>query len=217
MGKKVEPIVSAMGVFMSFINGLVEAVKNLGGTMESIYKLATSEGAETLKKIAEIIVKDNQPKNPFLRLISGNESLIIKALTGKLTIAEAKKTFKSYIDLDFKNWNLNKAGQKTGQIPKTDVYELVADATFVQMFGSLSDNLDKLVMSQSQIIEFCEKYPTWLRQDGYATFFLIKEDGKYFVVSVRVGGVGLSVDVDRFEDDYVWGAERRRRLVVPQL
>jgi len=147
----------------------------------------------------------------ILKLISGPDPL-----DGKATIAEAKGTFKSYIDSDFNNWGLNKPGQATAEMALA-VYEMTANATFSQMFSSLADNLDKLIMSQAQIIWFCEKHPSWLRQDGYGTFFLIKEYGKYFVVLVDVDGDGLRVGVFHLENDGVWSAEDRHRIVAPQL
>lgn len=221
MGKKkdVAPILSAMGVLMSIVTDLVKFVTKLGGTMEAIHRLATPEGAETLEKVAKVIVdgfNKNQVKNNFLRLISSTEELIIEALDGKAIIAEAEKVFKAYISSGFRNCNLNNSGKATEETAVA-VYEMTANATFVQMFGSLADNLDQLVMSQSQIIRFCEKYPDWLRQDGYATFFLIKESGAYFVVYVDVRGDGLRVFVYHLEYDGVWFAEIRRRLVTPQL
>lgn len=216
--KDVAPILSAMGVITSIVTDLVKFVTKLGGTMEAIYRLATPEGAETLEKVAKVITDDFQKaKNAFLKLISGTESLVIEALDGKAIIADAKKVFKAYISSDFRNWNLNNSGKATEETAGA-VYEMTSDATFSQMFNSLADNLDQLVMSQAQIISFCQKYPGWLRQDGYGTFFLIKENGKYFVVRVFVDdAVGLWVRVGPLGRGDVWYAEFRHRLVTPQL
>lgn len=46
-----------------------------------------------------------------------------------------------------------------------DVYELVKDVNYIQLFTSLSSDLDKLVMTQPQIIRFCEKYAIYLACD----------------------------------------------------
>ena len=91
------------------------------------------------------------------------------------------------------------------------------DATFVQIFTELNSDLDKLVMTQAQIIRFCEKHPTWLRQEGCATFFLTKVKGEYFVVFVVVRADGLNVDVYRLEHDNVWNVSYLHRVVAPQL
>lgn len=217
MGKKkdVAPILSAMGVLTSIVTDLVKFVTKFGGTMEAIYRLATPEGAETLEAVAKVIVDGyRKTENAFLKLLFGGENLVIEALNGKAIIAEAKRTFKGHIDPDFRNWKLDNPGKATAATTVA-VYEMTANATFVQMFGSLADNLDKLVMTQAQIIAFCTKHVFWLRQGGYATFFLIKEGGKYFVVHVYVRDDGLRVWVDRLGHDGVWRAEDQHRLVAP--
>jgi len=163
----------------------------------------------------------NLPKS--LKLISGKEKIMIEALDGQATIANAKDTFKSYLDANFENWGLNTSGPAT---PETllDVHEMIEDANFTQIFTGLNTDLDKLVLTQAQIIRFCAKHPTWLRQEGHATFFLIKKDmskpaiaDNLFVVSVHVDSDGLRVSVHRFERARVWDAGYRHRLVVPQL
>jgi len=126
--------------------------------------------------------------------------------------------FPSGIDSDFKNWNLNNAGagQATGET-LMDVHEMVADGTFTQIFTAITPDLEKIVMSQHQVIRFCEKYLAWLRQEGYGTFFLIKENGEYFVVNVDVHSVGLYACVGRLGIGDVWRGGSRLRVVAPQL
>ena len=153
--------------------------------------------------------------NAILRLISKGETIVIDACDGSETLVSAKDVFNSDIDGDFKNLDTNKPGIATKE-QAVDVHELVKDATFAQMFGSLGTDLDKLCLTQSQIKNFCKKHPEWLRQNGYATFFLFKVKGQFFVADVRVLSDGLVVDVPRFEHDYVWCAEYSHRLVVPQ-
>ncbi len=142
--------------------------------------------------------------------------IMIEALDGKAYISNAKNTFKSGIGSNLKNWKLDQKGNATEET-LLDIHEIVEDARFSQIFSSINPDLDKLVMTQSQIIRFCEKHPTLLRQEGYATFFLIKENDEYFVVRVYVYSDGLRVYVDRFEDDSVWLGVSRRRVVSPQL
>jgi hypothetical protein len=211
MDNKVKPIISAT----SLINALVEAVEKIGGSIEAIYRLATPEGAETLKRISEIIVKGNQSDNPFSRLISGSEKLTIEALSGKEIVVKAEKTF-SLIGPNFRIFGLDKLGKATKET-EVVVREITADATFAQMFDSLPGGKEKQAISQNQFLRFLKKYRRWLCLDGSATLFLIEEEGRYFVVDVYVRDDGLDVDVRRFEYDYVWSAEYRHRLVVRQL
>lgn len=155
-------------------------------------------------------------ENKILRLLSSGKSIIIDACDGKLTLANAKEVFKSGIDSDFENWGLNQPTSATEQTV-AQVSEMIKDANFAQIFGSLGGNLDSLCLTQHQIIKFCEKHPTWLRQESYATFFLTKAGDEYFVVSVDVRSGGPEVRVYRLEDGGVWRAVYRRRVVSPQL
>lgn len=164
----------------------------------------------------EALMGKQPEKALILKLLSGAETLMLDALDGKETLATAKETFPSGIDGDFKNWGTNKAGIATKE-QAVDVHELVQNATFAQMFGSLGTDLDKLCLTQSQIKNFCKKHPNWLRKDGYATFFLFKVDEQFFVAHVFVDSGGLFVDVRRFGDGFVWHAGYSHRLVVPQL
>lgn len=158
----------------------------------------------------------SKKENSTTLLFSKGESIIIDACKGKETLADAKDVFKSGINSDFKNWNTNKPSKNTEETA-VQVHEIVKDSTFVQMFGSLGTDLDKLCLTQSQIKNFCKKHSNWLRTDGYATFFLFKVDNQFFVADVYVRSDGLVVYVRRFEDNNVWVADRAYRVVFPQL
>jgi hypothetical protein len=155
-------------------------------------------------------------KSEILKRLYSDDTITISAVDGSKTIFNSEDVFKSWIDSDFKDWDLNKPDQKTPEI-KTQVYEMAENANYSQMFNSLSSDLDSLCLTQNQIIRFCEKYPSHLRQDGNATFFLFKENGEYFVAYVSVNSGGLGVNVRRFGDDCVWDAEYAHRVVGPQL
>lgn len=154
--------------------------------------------------------------NSILRLLSKGESLLIDAVNGKETLAQAKDVFLSSIDSDLKKLGTDQPGAATEETP-VQVYEMAQDATFAQMFGSLGADLDKLCLTQHQIKNFCKELPNWLRSDGHATFFLFKVEDQYFVADVYVYGAGLSVRVYDFEFDYVRLALNLHRVVVPQL
>jgi len=215
--KEIAAIVSAMGVFMAIISSLVELVKKFGGSMENLYELATPKGKEKLEAIARIIVDEiKEMKSEFLKLISGNESLELDAADGKEILADAKDVF-AYIDSDFKGWRADEKGLATEKT-LVDVYEMRDDATFAQMFGSLNIDVRKLCFTQAQIKGFVKKYRDWLRTDGNATFFLFVSNGEVFVANVYFDSDDkLKVNVYRLEDDDVWNAENRHRVVVPQL
>jgi len=194
---------------------IANAVKKTNAGSDKVQELISKPGV-IFNFFEDLLAEKAEQKSSILRLISGNEQIMIEASDGKATIANAKNTFKSFIDADFKNWGLNTSGSATPEM-LLDVHEITENANFAQIFTGLNSDLDKLVMTQAQIIRFCEKHPTWLRQGGYSTFFLIKENNEYFVVHVYVHSGGLHVDVSRFENGIVWGAGYLHRLVAPQL
>ena len=155
-------------------------------------------------------------KSEILKRLYSDEVITIYAVDGSKTIFNSEDVFKSWIDSAFKDWGLNKPDQKTPEI-KTQVYEMAKDADYSQIFGLLNDDLDKLCLTQHQIVEFCVNNQKYLRGDGWGNFFLFKVDGKYYVACVAVSPDGLCVDVYRFEDNFVWYAEFAFRVVVPQL
>jgi len=202
----------------SIINkALASIVKKTNADSDEVQAVIGKPGV--IFKLVESLFEENKTskENPSItQLISSNEKLMIEALDGKTHIAGAKNVFKSYIDSDFKNFGLNQPGLATAET-LVDVSEIVENATFTQIFTSITTDLDKLVLTQNQIIRFCEKHPTWLRQDGYGTFFLIKENNEYFVVSVYVYSDGLRVIVLRLVSFIVWFGVYRHRVVSPQL
>lgn len=160
-----------------------------------------------------------QVPNQFLRLLSGGKNLVLEALDGKSIITK-NKVLRPWVESGlskFERWGLSNAGKATKMV-KVDVYEIVGDVMFPQIFLSNNafNSLDNVCMTQSQIIKFCEKYPSWLRQDEHATFFLIKENDEYFVVYVYVKTTGLFADVYRFWHGSTWFGEFRPRAVIPQ-
>jgi len=216
--KEVEAIVSGMGVFVAIISSLVELVKKLGGSIEMIYRLATPEGSKTLEAIARIVVSGAaKAQSQFLKLISGGVSLTVDAVDGTEILADAKDVFSGGIDSDFINWEADEPDRSTVETP-VDVYEMTQDATFSQMFGDLSSDVRRLCLTQHQIKNFVKKHRSWLRTEGYATFFLFESKGHFFVADVSfLSNDVLNVSVNRFERSDVWRAGNRHRLVVPRL
>ena len=211
---------------LGLITATIERVRNEQSLFNSALKKLVNSSEEELddflKRKIDIKIKDG-----ILRLISGDQNLILKALDGSRLIYQAKKTFKSFIDSDFINWGLNKSGIATLEIP-VKVDEIIGDGTFMNIFSSLPGTWNQKWLSQNQIIEFCETLPHWLRQERNATMFLCKIDenkpinenkpqDNLVVVYVSVSSDGLDVYVHRLEYDYVWGGGYRPRVVSPQL
>lgn len=189
--------------------------KKIGPSSSGAQKLIDKPGI-IYKCVENLFSESVVVERSILKIISAGDKIIIESSDGKLLISKAKKTFNSWIDPCFNDWKLNEPGVIT---PETllDIYEVSNNVTFLQMFSDLSSDLDKLVMTQSQIILFCEKYPNWLRSDGCATFFLTKVKGEYLVVRVFVNTDGLYVQVNRSINSSVWSAGSSRRVVAPQI
>jgi len=165
-----------------------------------------------LSLLIYVLLKDRK-RNAFMskalnpRFHPGDETLMLDALDGKET----------FIDDDFKEWGTDKSSIATKE-QAVVVHELVKNATFAQMFDSLGTDLDKLCLTQAQIINFCKKYPEWLRKIEKATFFLFKVEDQFFIAHVRVfSDNSLYVFVYRFGNVLVWRAGQSLGLVVPQL
>lgn len=155
---------------------------------------------------------------------------------GYTTIARARETFCSYIDPDFKNLDLDEE-QRASEKTEVDVYELKKNANFFQMFTSLNNDLNKLCLTQDQIVNFCKNHSKHFVQNGGGTFFLSKKknqsknyffkfldyffkifsrkNSEFFVVRAIARSCGLGVDIICFEFVYIWRAEDSYRLVVP--
>lgn len=152
----------------------------------------------------------------FLKLISGIETITIRAVDGQATIAKAGDLFTGWLDNDFVNYGTDVPGQATKEMP-VQVFEMIKDGTFAQIFGGFGENLDRLCLTQAQIIQFVKDHSRWLHPEGWATFFLFKVNGEYFVAFVYRGVGRLGVFACRLSYDHVWRAECRHRVVVPQL
>ena len=170
-----------------------------------------------LNDLRSRFIQTEKPEpEPILRHLFEDETITIAACDGSRYIGKEKGVFKAFIESLFASWGLDKRGTSTAAT-NVSVHEMIKDATFAQMFDSFGNDLDKLCLSQRQIVEFCEKHPACLRQEGYATFFLFKEGDQFYVANVRVRSDGLYVHVSRLERDRVWPAAYAPRVVVPQL
>ena len=206
------------------LGALVRKIVDLPlGMLKVIYdlveKLSGEAGQEWLAELKKFLRKEKCwtgiIAETFLKLISGGESLTLDAVNGTETLVDAKDVF-AHIDPDFKNWGADEKGPETGETA-VDVYEMVKDATFSQMFRKLNVDARKLCLTQHQIKNFVKKHRNWLRTDGYATFFLFESKGNLFVAYVVFYSDGeLGVRVYRFGNLSVWYAEYRPRVVVLQ-
>jgi hypothetical protein len=212
-----------VGVPQEHLGVLLDVANKLGGRDGELWKtcLATMlrEGAKS-----EVEVSKATDPSVFFRQLFLGETIALDPTDGTITISQANEIFTSYLSPDFVNWNLDVPGPAT-EATEVSVHELVKDGTFRDIFESLNCPLDRLCLTQHQIVSFVVKHRTRLREEGYGNFFLFKRDcevpavpDNLFVADVDVVSVGrLRVNVRRFLRGNVWCAEYRHRFVFPQL
>lgn len=154
----------------------------------------------TLQEILQPGSGSNKKKNPTLRLVSRGESLIIPACDGSKILANSEKIFK--VDLN-KNIHLGDNQQRMPSLETAvEVYETEKNVTSAEIFFSLGDDLNKLYLTEHQIVVFCKKYYPWLRIGSYSppTFFMFKGEKDFFLAHVFATSSGdLALRRDRFK------------------
>lgn len=153
----------------------------------------------------------------IIKLISSGKSVVIGATNGTETIASANDAFSS-ISSDFIKLGCDKAESATPEVV-VEVYEQIEDATYPEIFGSLDQNLDRLVLTTPQIKSFVVNNAKDYLLDAESTCFrfLFRVGNEFFVADVRVLSDGnRAVRVTHFLNGSVRHAEYRHRMVVPQ-
>lgn len=148
-----------------------------------------------------------------LSLVLDDKNLFISELTGKELIVNRRDVFFAYIDPKFSDFGLDSPCWPTDAI-NFRVYELENDLTFLDIFKSLSLNLNKLVFTQSQIVDFCENHRSRLRDEGYALLFLTKRNDEFFVIESDIFSNGYGAEIYRLTDPEVRMADSYY-VVVP--
>lgn len=138
------------------------------------------------------------------------QNIKIKATDGNEIIVD--NPIFSYIDPDFKKYELNEQSPET-EATIFEIKKIEKSGTFKDIYSELGD-LDKLVVTQSQILEFLKTNK--LKKDVRSYFFLMRKKNEFFVADVSDDGT-LGVCVRRFSNGFVWSAVYRLRVVVPQL
>ena len=184
---------------LGLIKATIERAQNETSLFNSALKKLVNSSEEDLKLFLKT-ESTHKEKQCVLSVLTSTP-LKLKALSGKTNIVKAEDVFSRYISFEFKNWGLNQESQSTKKTKGILVYEIIKNATLSQMFGSLNDDLDKLCLTQHQIVQFCQEYPGILR-GSRAIFFMFKENGEFFFARVNEGD-GLSVRSLRFNDNKV--------------
>jgi hypothetical protein len=146
---------------------------------------------------------------------------------GTETLYQASDVF-HYCDKYLVVWNLDLPGKATAAMSVVGS-EIAEDGNYRQIFGSISDDLNTLRLSQAQIKQLAKKHRDKLHPDkdpdNGRTFMLftredepVNEDqSNLFVANVGIVAGLLGVNVEKFSDEFVdEHVKYRHRLVVPQ-
>lgn len=141
------------------------------------------------------------------------EGLFVDYSDGKNCLPKERKIFNGGI-INFPNW-FSCSSKKTDK-SLLGIAEVVQDMTFAEMFMTLTDgNLDSAVKTQSQIADFCKKYPSLFYERGASsTFFLTEVDETYWVVVVDMSDKGLRTILYPFGDTGEWLASYHNCIVA---
>lgn len=220
--KDVSTLISAAGWVSSLIGELVSALKERGVTDEQIHSFVTNRGKIPFSKIADEVAKEIRAKT-LLKLIPADKFIS----TDEGLMPNDTKNLFFCDNPNFTSWKTDKEQSITGGASLA-VYDIVRGGTFTELFGSLSDDVDKLCLTFSQIEDFVKQHRN-LFMDRYGIFFLFISYGRFFVADViplvpfTLAGISmipmneLCVRVERFEYHSIWNDEHHHRLVTPQL
>ena len=150
--------------------------------------------------------------NDRLRLLSGNALLVLDGTDGRETLFRATDLFR-YIDPNFKQWDCETSSPPAERIA-VEVYEMVRDSTFSEMFGGFGVAFDSVALTQAQIKQFARLYPNWLKGGGNGTFFLFNGGIEYLVAAIYYFSDGrLGIRLRRLKPDRSFRAQKGHRLV----
>lgn len=192
-----------------------------GNAWERLFKLWASicklllDGKRDLEKVASVlqVIIDERKENPYFRKIAEGK---LPATEGKRTLAKMVELFEGFLDNNFVNWGTDVPGEAKSETP-FEVFELVKNGTFAQVFGAFGAGLDRLCWSQDQIITFVENHVDLLHPEGWPIFFLFKVGEEFFVAHVfRIDDGQLKAYVYQLSCGRVWDAVNRIRFVIPQ-
>lgn len=152
---------------------------------------------------------------PVLKRLYAGTTIVVGPTTGEEMLADSGDIFTNYVSPIFREWGTDVPGDPTKET-NVSIWEVAKNVTFHWMFGSLG-NPEELCLTQGQIRKFVVEHRDKLHPKGRATFFLFRVREEFFVAYVCDVGCGLEARVDRFDYSFVWSADCRRRVVVPQL
>ncbi len=151
----------------------------------------------------------------YLRLVSGNEKIVIRSTDGKRTIVQSVDLFTCGVDEDLHNLDTDVQGLPTKEMA-VQIFEMTKSGTLAHMYGSFGEKLDSLCLEQSQIISFVENHEEWFRTGSYTMSFLFMVSEKLCVVRVTSINGEFYANIKSLVNKSVWPSSSKVRFVLPQ-
>jgi len=203
---RTEAIVSAMGVLLSWITTLVNDVRELGGEIEDIYRLATEDGRDTVKAIARLIVEAGQKaRNSYSVLLDATRSLADLVALGRYDWVNSDITAEHFpvksqgkrnvrVELWWPNRYFNNGDEVIAELAKLNDELAKENASYSYRFAFIEE---LLALGASQP-ELQRQFPIaalgsiWLVSDPFRRFAFLDRGGAGRVLGLF--GVGLVFD-----------------------
>ena len=129
----------------------------------------------------------HEPKlivNPLFQLVADSSNRTIEALDGKIKLSDFKDSLVDYDNfIKYHGLSSNYKAVPTGKI-NVEINKLVKSATSLEIFYSQEYNMDKYVMTQSQVVQYCRNNFARMIKHDTKSLFLIKgnKQKEYFVI-----------------------------------
>lgn len=169
--------------------------------------------------IVDILSERVAIRKVCLKAISGHEQIMLPETSGK---KEIKSIFgKQYSEpqaLSPDKFEKLSLGEPMPQMPIV-VFEATDHAPLDQAFRSISDDFSRLCLTQHQIVEFFNHHSSWLGVGDSDTYFLLKDDDEFVVISI--GGsrswYGRQFSLYRLPTEPRFAIQRWRkdRVIIP--
>ena len=131
-----------------------------------------------------------------------------------LALSVSYGVLKSCPEPDYLNWDHQQKCQPTPAIT-VDIFKFLTTANFSKIFHTIGSDIDKAVMTQSQIVRFCTLYPRQVSVRGNKSIFLTEMNGELFPVEIFWTNSGLMALIDKFDCETIWSPKNEIRIVCP--
>ncbi len=134
----------------------------------------------------------------------------IAAVSGEETFIKSGEF--AYITPSFMNNYRGGVKEETSETRMLGI-ELLAPATFRQMFEPLASDITKLAFTENQIVDFIRQERKWMTRGG-TTYFLFKYNNGICVAAIFPSSLSFGVDIYTIDNKASWNHPQFKNCVV---